>query len=95
MASKFTERGAYEQGFADIFDREIVPHLDGLEAERLDRAAKRRFRLRVTVAATVVVAIASAVGGAVGVNWDQMSGDNFLGIVFFLIVPSIIVGGAG
>ena len=47
-SATFTEREPYERGFAEVFDRDIAPRLDDLEAERVDRFAKRKVRLKIT-----------------------------------------------
>lgn len=43
MAPRFTEREPYERGFGEVFDRDIAPRLDDLEAERIERFPSARF----------------------------------------------------
>jgi len=89
----FTEREPFERGFAEIFDREIAPRLDDLEAERLDRFARRKVRLRITIAAAAVLAVTGLV---IGLNiWHGLHGDDQWAGGFFLAFPTFIAGGLG
>ena len=41
----FTERGHYEKGFAEVFEREIAPKLDEAEQRRLERVRRTKLRI--------------------------------------------------
>ncbi len=92
-AIRFSEREPHEQGFAEVFDRDIAPRLDDLEAERVDRFAKRKVRLRITLAAC---AIAAAAGIMIGLNiWHGLHGGDLWATGFFLAFPTFVAGGIG
>ncbi|WP_349367677.1 DUF3137 domain-containing protein [Salinarimonas sp.] len=59
MTPTFTEQHPWEEGFAEVFAREIVPRLGPLEKKRRAILAKRKNRLRV-VGGVTVVALAAA-----------------------------------
>lgn len=92
-SATFTEREPYERGFAEVFDRDIAPRLDDLEAERVDRFAKRKVRLKITYVACAILAVAGLV---IGLNiWHRLHGDDLFAGVFFLAFPTFVAGGVG
>jgi hypothetical protein len=81
-AAGFTEREPFERGFAEVFRREIVPHLDGLERGRRQARARTLVRLGAVLAAMVaVVALAGILlEGAIV-------------FLFVLVILAIVFGG--
>lgn len=78
----FIEREPYERGFADVFRREIVPHLDDLERDRRAARAQTLVRLALVVLGIVVVV--------------ALAGVLLHGAIVFLLVPlilGILIGG--
>lgn len=60
-AKPFVEREPYEQGFARVFETEIVPRLDELESERLARRRSYYNRLLLSIAAVAGAVLLAAV----------------------------------
>lgn len=91
MAPRFTEREPYERGFGEVFDRDIAPRLDDLEAERVDRFTKRKVRLKITFVGCAILAVA---GFVIGLNiWHSLHGRTLFAGVFVLAFPTFIAAG--
>lgn len=57
---QFTETEAYEKGFAEVFEKQIAPRLDGLEADRLALHDAWQRRLVITIGAAAFLLMAAA-----------------------------------
>lgn len=86
----FTERRPIERGFAAVFDTEIAPKLEGLEAARKSAKAKSAQRFAIGAGAGV------AIGGLVVLmsgNWLLFAIIALVGLVAGIIMASIVQGG--
>lgn len=67
-AIRFVEKNRWEEGFSVIFDEKILPHLEGLEAERV--AKKASVIRRGLIGAGAVIALAVLLFGVIGLSGD-------------------------